>query len=310
MDAMCTEALKPPEDSFSARLDQFLVERKSLEALELIENAENESKIIDNCSNLIETVVKYLTDKNLAQNSELHNACEKILIKIATQGNESDVVLGLLEVIDSTETDNTVVSVLKALQALLLKQSDTGTRALEWVLNSIQQYASELPLSSELRNRLDDEEEQLLEEDDEVKRIVSFYIFMIKFYEPILNQIIEHEPLNQSTFRSNELTRRNVMACFIIQLFGVPFAYLDLSDPSTNARSEKGISLTNVYTRQCVSSLMQHLMKLIPNPLDLIGYGQRRALWPFVFSESDDLEKYSDIPSDIFLLDVKVSITR
>lgn len=306
---MGTDTLKPPEDTFSAHLDQLLVARNSQEALNVIENAENVSKIIDNCSDLITTVVKYLTDRNLAQNFELHNTCEKILIKIAEHGNESDVVFGLLEVIDSTETDNTVVSVLKALQALLLKQNDENSRALEWILNSVQQYANELPLSPQIRNRLDDEEEQLLEEEDEVKRIVSFYIFMIKFYEPILNQIVDNELPNQSHFRNNGLTQRNILACFIIQLFGVPFAYLDLSDPSTNAKSDKGISLTNVYTRQCVTSLMQHLMKLIANPLDLIGYGQRRALWPYVFSESDDPEKYSGMPSDIFLLDVKVSIT-
>lgn len=308
MDTMATETSEPPEDTFPDKLDHLLDAKKSQEALHLIENVENEPKVIESCSDLITTVVKYLTDQNLVHNFELHNACEKILIKIATQGNESDVVFGLLEVIDSTKTDNLVVSVLKALQALVLKRHDSDSRAMEWVLDSVQQYASELPLSQQLRNRLDDEEEQLLEEEDEVKRIVSFYIFMIKFYEPILVQILENVSPIQPHFRNNGLTRPNILACFIIQLLGVPFAYLDLSDPSTSARSEKGVSLTNVYTRQCVTSLVQHLMKLIPNPLGLIGYGQRRALWPYVFYESDDPEKYSDMPTDIFLLDVKVSI--
>lgn len=309
MDAMVAETMKPPEDSFLARLDNLLENKQSPEALELIENDENETNIVDNCSELITTVVKYLTDQNLAQNFELHNACERILIKIATVGNESDAVFGLLEIIDSTETDNTVVSVLKALQALLLKQPQQNSRALEWVLNSVHQYASELPLSLQLRNRLDDEEEQLLEEEDEVKRIVSFYIFMIKFYEPILDKIIENEPIGHTHFRDNGLTQRNILACFIIQLFGIPFAYLDLSDPTSNAKTNKGITLTNVYTRQCVTSMVQHLTKLVANPLQLIVYGQRRALWPYVFSESDDPDKYSGMPLDIFLLDAKVSLT-
>lgn len=309
MDAMVTETLDPPKESFSARLDELLVNKESQKALELIEDAKNERNVIENCSELITTVVKYLTDQNLAQNFELHNACERILIKIGTLGEESDAVFGLLEIIDSTETDNTVVSVLKALQALLLNQPQQNSRALEWVLNSVQQYASELPLSVQLRNRLDDEEEQLLEEEDEVKRIVSFYIFMIKFYEPILDKIIETEPANTMTFRDNGLTQRNILACFIIQLFGIPFAYLDLSDPTSNARSNKGVTLTNVYTRQCVTSMAQHLCKLVVNPMQLIVYGQRRALWPYVFSESDDPEKYSGMPLDIFLLDAKVSLT-
>ncbi|XP_055312402.1 glomulin isoform X1 [Sitodiplosis mosellana] len=309
MDAMVTETLKPPEEKFSTHLDDLLANKQSQDALELIENGDNERNVIDNCSELITTVVKYLTDQNLAQNFELHNACEKILIKIATLCDESDAVFGLLEIIDSTETDNTVVSVLKALQALLLKQPQQNSRALEWVLNSVQQYASELPLSIQLRNRMDDEEEQLLEEEDEVKRIVSFYIFMIKFYEPILDKIIENEPANNTSFRNNGLTQRNILACFIIQLFGIPFAYLDLSDPTSNAKNDRGVTLTNIYSRQCVTSLVHHLTKLVVNPLQLIVYGQRRALWPYVFSESDDPEKYSFMPLDIFLLDAKVSIT-
>lgn len=252
MDTLGTETLKPPEGQFSVQLDKLLASNQWQEALTAIDDVENSMKIVDNCPDLIPTVVKYLTDQNLAQNFELHNACENMLIKIATKGNEDDVVIGMLEVIDSTKTDNTVVSVLKALQALLLKQGDGNTRAMEWVLNTVQQYASELPLSIHLRNRLDSEEEELLEEEDEVKRIVSFYIFMEKFYGPILMQIIDTEQSNLSHFRNNGQTSRNILACFIIQLFGVPFAYLDLSDPTSNMdRCSKGVTLTNVYTRQC-----------------------------------------------------------
>lgn len=116
---MVAETLKPPEENFITRLDDLLVNKQSQEALELIENTENEQNVIDNCSELINTIVKYLTDQNLAQNFELHNACEKILIKIATLGDESDAVFGLLEIIDSTETDNTVVSVLKVRKCIL-----------------------------------------------------------------------------------------------------------------------------------------------------------------------------------------------
>lgn len=313
MDTLGTETLKPPEDEqFSVQLDTLLASNQWQDALTLFDDAENSMKIVEQCPDLIPTVVKYLTDQNLAQNFELHNACENMLIKIATKGNEDDVVIGMLEVIDSTKTDNTVVSVLKALQALLLKQGNDNTRAMEWVLNTVQQYASELPLSPHLRSRLDNEEEELLEEEDEVKRIVSFYIFMEKFYEPVLMQIIDTEQPNLSAqyFRNNGQTSRNILACFIIQLFGVPFAYLDLSDPTSNMdRYQKGVTLTNVYTRQCVTSLVQHLNKLIANPLQLIVYGHRRALWPYVFSESDDPIKYSDMPSDIFLLDAKVSLS-
>lgn len=292
------------EESFADRVDNLLISNKPLEALALVHDATNYPIIMEKSSDLIKVVVKYLTDENLARNFELHNACEGMLMQIATVGREDSVVIELLDVIAFIESDNTVVSVMKAFQALLLKQSTDCTRAMEWILNGIQQYAMELPLAPNLRRCIDDDEELLLEEEDETKRIISFYIFMRHFYEPILNQVIANEPPNGSHFRSNGLTKRNVLASFIIELYDVPLAYLDLSDPTLDEhKCKNGVTQTNLYTRQITVSLMHHLHKLIGNPLQLIGYGQRRKLWPY------DPDDYYVPPSDVFLLDAKVSCT-
>lgn len=320
MDDHSDEDLDAPKilivEKLSEHLDRLLTENNPQDAIQLIENSDNETIIRPESSELISIVVKYLTDQNLARNFELHSACERILIKIATVGFSRDVVITIIEVIDTTKSDHTVISALKALQAFLLRKLDalrelpTAKRSfyLEWILNSIHTYASEIPLSQDIRNRLDDEEEQLLEEEDEVKRIVSFYIYTRHFYEPVLEKILETEPPNPSYFHDNGYSNRNVLACFIIQLFGVPFAYLDLSNPYTSARNELGCTLTNVYAREAVTALMTHLLKLRANPLELIGYGYRRAHWPFIFDSTGDVPPIEDKPNDIFLLNAKVSI--
>lgn len=295
-----------PHNDFVAQLDELLMAKRSDEAYAFMQDEENQSKIASNCTELIPTVMQYLTEKNLAQNPQLHNICENILINIATQGNETDVVLGLVEVVQTTESDNTIVSVMKAMQAYLMKQIEL--RPLEWMLDSIQEYASELPLSEQLRNALDDEEEKLLENEEEVRRIVCFYIFMRNFYDPILDTVMKADTPNDGYFFNYGQTRRNVLTCFLIQLFGVPFSYLDLSDPVPNIPT-KHVTQTNLYTRQCVTSLSKHVSDLVVNPLRLIVYGHRRKLWPYVFTESDDPEKYSKIPSDIFVLPAKISMT-
>lgn len=312
MDTDSVEVEKPANsDRLSVYLEELLNEKKTDEALAVVKNAANHGKVYTDCSDIITAVVKYFTDRNLAQNPKLHSGCEEILKAVANVADVGEVILELLEVIDSTKNDNTVVSVLKALQICLLRRNDRHARSLEWCLNSIQSYACELPLSPDLRHRLDSDEEQFLEEEDQVRRIVSFYFYLFLFYEPILDQILVNDTQNENnnTFRDNSLTRRNALTAFIIQLFGEPFACLDLSVPNADSEKEKIVlTHTNVYTRQCVQSLVQHLLKLMSNPLQLIPYGERRLRWPYILPAEDDSLNALP-PSDIFLVEEKAPIT-
>lgn len=302
------QSVQPKVDVLATRLESLLIAKQPEQALALVNSAENESSVVSDCSDAITTVVKFLTDQNLAQNPKLYNGCEEILKSIAAKASEGEVILELLEVIDTTKNDNTVVSILKALQICLLKQRERRARSLEWCLNSIQLYVSDLPLSPELRHRLESEEEQFLEEQDEVRRIISFYFYLFLFYEPILKNILDNPVPNDTYFRNNGLTRQNILACFVIQLFDEPFACLDLSMPS-NDQSDKLGKHTNEYTRQCIQSLINHITQLMVDPLRLLTYGEKRARWPYVLPECDDSMMNSLPPTDIFLIEEKAPLT-
>lgn len=277
-------------------------------ALALTNATTNQQLLANDCSESISTVVKFLTNENFVQNAKLYNGCEEILKSIAAKGSEGEVILELLEVIDTTKNDNTVVSILKALQLCLLRQRER-VRSLEWCLNSIQLYVSDLPLSAELRQRMDAEEEKFLEEDDEVRRIISFYFYLFLFYEPILEQIVATEVRTSDVhFRNCGITRRNVLACFIIQLFNEPFAILDLSEPCA-AVGDMPATNPNSYSRQCAKSLTTHFSTLIPDPLQLIGYGERRNRWPYVLPDSDETIMNAPPPADIFHIEEKAPLT-
>lgn len=302
------QSVQPKVDALATRLESLLIAKQPEQALALVNSVENESSVVSDCSDAITTVVKFLTDQNLAQNPKLYNGCEEILKSIASKASEGEVILELLEVIDTTKNDNTVVSILKALQICLLKQRERRARSLEWCLNSVQLYVSDLPLSPELRHRLDSEEEQFLEEQDEVRRIISFYFYLFLFYEPILKNIIANPVPNETHFRNNGLTRRNILTCFVIQLFDEPFACLDLS-MSSNDENDKLNSHTNIYTRQCTQSLVNHITQLMVDPLRLLAYGELRARWPYILPETDDSMMNSLPPTDIFLIEEKAPLT-
>lgn len=288
---------------------KLLNENQPQEALELVNSNTGQMMLQNDCSDAITNVVKFLTNGNFVQNAKLYNGCEEILKAIAGRANNGEVILELLEVIDTTKNDNTVVSILKALQVCLLNQGEGRVRSLEWCLNSIQLYVSDLPLSAEVRQRIDTDEEEFLEEDEEVRRIISFYFYLFLFYEPILDHVLAEPTPDGVYFRDRGITRRNVIACFIIQLFSEPFALLEMGDLSREKDVTKR-SNHHTYSRQCATSLVKHIVRLFPDPLQLLGYGERRKRWPYVMPEIDESnELIVNTPfEDIFHIDEKAPI--
>lgn len=165
-------------------------------------------------------------------------------------------------------------------------------------MNSIQSFIGELPFSEEMKRKLDSEEEKLLELSDEVQRILTNYLTLFLFYEPVLDAIVANPPTEP--FRSVAITRKNILGCFILQLLGPPLAYLDLSEPVNR-------TLTNTYSRQCAETLVRHYTKLYPDPYFLLSYAERRIRWPLK-SRSADAGVYEDAPRDIFLIEEKVPL--
>lgn len=191
---MADEAEAVAEPTLAEQINTFLNDFRPDKAIALIRNEYNLAAIVQDPTPTIAAIVKHMTLENFAQRTSLYGLCEDMLKAIANGASDSEVLIELLEVIDTARDDNIVVSVLKALQLSLLKQRDNRVRTLEWCLNSVQLYVSDLPLGKDVRQRLDSEEERLLEEEEEVRRILSFYFYLFLFYEPILERIIIERP--------------------------------------------------------------------------------------------------------------------
>lgn len=296
------EAKIQSPEQFADLLEAEILAANSENALALIKNDANEEWIDGTI--LTAMIVRHLTEGNLKSKPYLYNCCEKALKALVEKCQDGDMTLGLLEVIDSSKCDETVVSVLKAMQICLLrpdKKIQDNAQRLEWSLNSIQQYASELYLSIDARNGLDKEEEQLLEEESEVRRILSFHFFIVYFYEDILDRIFIDEPAVVDHFRVTSLSARNVLSCFLIQLFHKPLGYLNFADPSP----EQNSTCTNAYTRNLLKTLTSDMAKLMPNLLILLEYGERRARWPYILPDTNDYETVVSPISDFFLIEEK-----
>lgn len=286
------------DTSLSDVLDKHLSEKKLAEALHAVEDNKYNSSLLNNCSDAVAVIMKYLTDDNYKNHPEIYDVSENILKVIAKKSKEEEALFEFMEIVETTKSDIVFTSALKSLQICLLRQKQNKARSLEWCLNSIQSFISELPFSEEMKSKLDTEEEKLLELSDDVQRILTNYLTLFLFYEPVLNSLITNS--TNDVFRNVKITRRNVLGCFILQLLGPPLAYLDLSEPVNK-------TLTNTYSRQCAETIVRHFTQLFPDPFFLLPYAERRIRWP-IKSRPAGAGVYEDAPRDIFAIEEKAPL--
>lgn len=311
---------EPVEDSPSSpeclltALEELLDSNDSVTALEIARQPEHRIKIIAEGSALIPAIVKHLNDNNYYRFPAHYRNCEELLKFIACEGDLDDVMVELLMVTDERPCDNAVISAMRSMQDALLRETAGEYRHVEWCVNSIQSFISELPLSMELRDRNDASESHTVDEGGEITRICSMYFFLDLFIVGLRapDQRLDPPPTGGEVFRNNGHTRRNALIAFVVQLFGEPLGLLDLSAAVAASEPHEArfplprppATRLNDYSREITRMMANHYVQLIRNPLYLIGYGERRHRWPHVLPHMDDA-MYTQPSTDIFVIESK-----
>lgn len=315
------------ETDLILNLDKQLKEDDVENAMKLIKS-NNYSDLRANSVECIKVILRYLTEDNYENKYPLYTGCEDILQIISTKCNLAECIFEFLEAIEVTKNDTVFTSILKPLQLCILQLKNNESNILEWCLNCIQIYVMEKPsYAVKIKQYFIKQNEKLMEECDEVKRILTLYMTLFLFYEPLLNTIMEFQyteeeldKLQPSTklFVNNNLIRKNVLTCFIIQLFDRPLAYLHLVDVdvvdgvndtttiTTNDTSNK--LTTNKYSVRCAKRLIEHITQLIPDPLKLLFYVERQILWPIIIQSTSN-GVYENSPRNTFLMIAKIPFT-
>lgn len=290
-----TEIISQFDNSLTIALEECLNQQNYDLAIQAMHDNRHASSLKNNCSDIMAVLVTHMTDDTFSKNPKLYETCETLLKLVAEKCSEDVAFFEFLEVLETTKSDNVFTSTLKVLQLCLLRHKEKKPRSLEWCFNSILTYIFELPLSENIRGRIDSEADHLLEENDEVRRIITNYLFLFLFYEPILDDILLNK--QEQIFRNVDINRSNVMMCALLQFFSPPLAYLNLSRPEDK-------SLTNTYSWQIVTTLVKHFIKLCPDPCFLFKYVERRIRWPLKTQKLNEAV-YEEAPRDIFALEDK-----
>lgn len=269
------------------RISEFLVKGQLKEAKTAIHDNKYSACLKDNSWDLIPVITKYLTDENLKDDLELFECCEILLGVIAEKSNPEEALLEFIEQCELAKDDTKFIAVLNALQKTLLKLTSKRGRSLEWSFNTIQAHLSELPLPGEYN--LESEEKIILDADSAVSRITSLYDQLIPFYKPFIDEVKLPNHL-----LPEHKQRRDLLACFMLQLLGKPLSCLDLEcDAKTKNRA-----------RLCAEKIMTYLNELVSDCYMFLSYVTERPQKP----PNDKNGVYEEPIQDVFACEEKAPL--
>lgn len=236
-------------------ISELLTKNQLKEAHNAINDNKYSTCLKDNSWDLIPIIVSHLDQETLESNQDLFECCENMLQVVADKSNPEEALLEFIEQAELALNDTKFIAILQALQKVLLKLINKRGRSLEWSFNTIQAHVTKLPLPGE--HGLEDEETAVLDADEAVSRITSFYAQLLPFYEPFVAEV--------EVARNRQ--RRDLLTCFMLQLLGRPLACLDL-ETSAGTKS---------HTRQCAEHIMAYLGRLVPDCYIFLRYaGDKR----------------------------------
>lgn len=256
-------------------------------AVQLFKDNKHESELLTNYSDVLQVVMKYLIGDS---ETELYAVCENIIKILAEKCYQEGILFEFLEIIETVRSDDVFTTILKGFQIIILRQNDSKSRSLEYCLNSIEDYILELPYPDQLKKGA--EYEKMLENDDEIRRILMLYITLDLFYQPIIASEISRTQKSNS-FRNNKLSRKTALSSFILRLLGKPLALLDLSHSTSTT--------TTTYSRQCAESLVNSFAVMVGDVFYFLAYVEQKVRWPLKGTNNFDVQ-------DIFLIDDKVPL--
>lgn len=267
-------------------LENHLKNKNIKACLEAVTDNRLNSTLTNSCSDEIQIVLEFLTEEYFKEEFDFFLGCETVLQEICKNSNEDEVMFELLHVVETTNSDNILTSALKGLQISILKQKTNKSRALAYVLDSIYTYVSKLPYPKKILEFCEDEEAQLLENDQEVNRILMMYITLFFFLEPIHKSIVNDK--SDEIFRDcTSKTKRNVLLSFLFKISCRPFAYLEVKNTS-----EDDTKRSMSYSLQCGESLVTYISSLLVNPHFLLPYVEKRFEKSSKHDENEEKDMY------------------
>uniref|UniRef100_A0A182SRA6 Glomulin n=1 Tax=Anopheles maculatus TaxID=74869 RepID=A0A182SRA6_9DIPT len=270
-------------------------------AADIIADPANDSTIKLQSMELVSLIANHLTDANAENKPDLYAATETILNRVAQKCSPPEVLYELMEKIRLTKSDEVFTSILKVIQVSVLRLPAKRARCLEWVFQTIIDYLDKIALPDVLNKDMEEREEDLLECEDSIRRLLQLYITLLLFLEPIVKHLGQSSAASSSMFFDSSLTQKNALIGFLLRLMGKLFPFLQLQrteQPRKTLRHPAKLPAGKSYSIQVAEDMVKSFAMLVKDPLFLLPYGERRSIIQSKAKEIDSEEKSNN---DCFL---------
>ncbi|XP_035912271.1 uncharacterized protein LOC118512238 [Anopheles stephensi] len=269
-------------------------------AVDIIADPANDASIKLQSMELVSLIASHLTDETAENKPDLYATTETILNRVAQKCSPPEVLYELMEKMRITTSDEVFTSVLKAIQVSVLRLPAKRARCLEWVFQTIIDYLDKIALPDVLNKDMDEREEDLLECEESIRRLLQLYITLLLFLEPIVKHLGKSTAVS-STFFDSSLTQKNALIVFLLRLMGKLFPFLHLQrteQPRKTLRRPAKLPAGKSYSIQVAEDMVRSFTTLVKDPLFLLPYGQKRSTIQCKPKETDSDEKSNN---DCFL---------
>lgn len=131
------------------RLVRALEDADVVRVSSLLEDTENQPALAEESLELVETLAGYLTLHTLHALPHLATCCQAGLVTVASRGKAKEVLVSLLERLDSFQSAELVVRVLPSLATVLTRLKPTSMSvSWSWALNTLACHLKVSPSSS------------------------------------------------------------------------------------------------------------------------------------------------------------------
>lgn len=276
-------------------LGQYLSEGAWTQARQLVTDERFEKCCQEDGSEILNMLMYHLTETDPAP-PELIQTVEVLLKATAQYADAQDMIMEFLERLDHVKDDNVLITLMKGLKVVLLRQPERKSLSIEWCLKSLENYFKRLPSPQEMDGVFEVEKFAFLESNEKIDRILQLHLILLLFLEPLVKQVVEQRSEDYKT-RTLEITRQNVLIHFLLNMLDTHLnrIYIPFLPGSE----------TNTYIRQCRETLTNMLTELLgADPFFLLPFIERRIRYPIkVDEDARDSKKMN-----VFILPDKTSI--
>lgn len=269
--------------SFTSILFNKLKDKEYEDALTFIKYKESEEYIKHNSLEIVPIINRILYED--CCNSETEDCIEKIFMHMSCIANQKEMLLSLLEEVETCKSFKQFRIILPPLQNILLAKVSKHAKSgpFTWGFNAINNYIAQLPLPTEYD--LEGDEKKLLDSDSDMMNICQSLKILINFYSVFLEKVCNEDLIWPEKLVCSE----KYFAQFLLQLVHKPLAYVPV---------ETDISEENSPLNYIISTLVGMINRVVRNPCNLFSLVLAKRPCKIVSNSSNHDLLDENVPSE------------